>query len=83
MRQGAEFIRQQRVAFAEAAGRRNHVGAIPDHAVEAMVQPADIDGSGGVDVGRIVGGEGRHHGHQTAEIARVQHGVLLMKITLP
>jgi hypothetical protein len=31
-----------------------------------------------VNVGGIVGGEGRHHGHQAAEIACAQHDVLLL-----
>ena len=36
----AEFVRQKRVALAEAAGGRDDVGAVADHAVETVVQPA-------------------------------------------
>ena len=68
-----EFVRQERVALAEAAGGGDHVGAVADHAVEAGAQPLDADRVGRAQIRRLVRGKGRHHRHHAVDIARCEH----------
>ena len=72
--EGLELVAQEGVELAEAACRRDDVDAVPDDAVDSLSQVSGVDGGASHDAGRIVGGEGRHHGHGAMKIGGGQHG---------